>query len=52
MVDAGVGPADDEGIVTLGPDDVPEMLDLATRAKPGPFLPGTVTLGTYLGIRE
>ncbi|MDQ0779034.1 ribosomal protein S18 acetylase RimI-like enzyme [Streptomyces aurantiacus] len=52
MVDAGVGPADDQGIVTLGPDDVPEMLDLATRTKPGPFLPGTAMLGTYLGIRE
>lgn len=51
MVDAGVGPAHDEGIVTLGRDDVPEMLDLAARTKPGPFLPGTVTLGTYLGIR-
>ncbi|MGW7646287.1 GNAT family N-acetyltransferase [Streptomyces bobili] len=52
MVDTGVGPADEEGIVALGPDDVPEMLDLAARTKPGPFLPGTIRLGTYLGIRE
>lgn len=51
MVDAGVSLADDEGIVTLGPDDAPEMLDLAARTKPGPFLPGTPKLGTYLGIR-
>ncbi|MET7297216.1 GNAT family N-acetyltransferase [Streptomyces griseoloalbus] len=52
MVDAGVGPADDADVVTLGPQDVPEMLDLAARTRPGPFLPGTITLGTYLGIRE
>lgn len=51
MVEDGIGPADDEGIVTLGPDDVPEMLDLAARTKPGPFLLGTPRLGTYLGIR-
>jgi predicted GNAT family acetyltransferase len=28
------------------------MLDLASRTKPGPFLTGTVEMGTYLGIRR
>jgi predicted GNAT family acetyltransferase len=28
------------------------MLDLVGRTKPGPFLPRTVELGTYLGIRR
>jgi len=38
--------------VRLGPDDVPEILDLVARTRPGPFLPRTVHLGTYLGIRH
>ncbi|MEV4639986.1 GNAT family N-acetyltransferase [Actinoplanes sp. NPDC049548] len=32
--------------------DVPEMLDLAARTRPGPFRGRTLTLGTYLGIRR
>jgi len=36
----------------LGPADVPEMLDLTRRTKPGPFLARTVEMGTYLGIRR
>ncbi|MGW1749109.1 GNAT family N-acetyltransferase [Streptomyces sp. NPDC002092] len=38
--------------VRLGPDDVPEMLDLVAHTRPGPFLARTVQLGTYLGIRH
>ncbi|SEL82743.1 GNAT family N-acetyltransferase [Streptacidiphilus jiangxiensis] len=38
--------------VRLGSDDVPEVLDLIARTKPGPFLPRTIELGTYLGIRH
>ncbi len=38
--------------VALGPADVPEMLDLVERTRPGPFLPRTVVLGGYLGIRD
>ncbi|MEV7415668.1 GNAT family N-acetyltransferase [Streptomyces sp. NPDC089919] len=38
--------------VRLGPADVPEMLDLVARTQPGPFLPRTVELGGYLGIRH
>jgi ribosomal protein S18 acetylase RimI-like enzyme len=45
------GAADPEA-VPLGAADVPEMLDLAHRTKPGPFLPRTVEMGRYLGIRQ
>ncbi|MEV2213291.1 GNAT family N-acetyltransferase [Streptomyces sp. NPDC050997] len=38
--------------VRLGPDEVPEILDLVARTRPGPFLKRTVALGAYLGIRE
>ena len=38
--------------VPLGHADVPDMLDLTARTKPGPFLPRTYELGTYLGIRR
>ncbi|MFB7182255.1 GNAT family N-acetyltransferase [Streptomyces sp. NPDC056257] len=38
--------------VRLGPRDVPEILGLIELTKPGPFLPRTVELGTYLGIRH
>lgn len=42
---------DDLVTVRLGRADVPEMLDLARRTRPGPFLPRTLELGVYLGIR-
>ncbi|MGW7726690.1 GNAT family N-acetyltransferase [Streptomyces canus] len=38
--------------IRLGPDDVPEILDLVARTNPGPFLRRTIELGTYLGIRD
>jgi ribosomal protein S18 acetylase RimI-like enzyme len=47
-LDAG---PDDEA-VALGPADVPDMLRLVERTKPGPFLPRTIELGAYLGIRR
>jgi ribosomal protein S18 acetylase RimI-like enzyme len=47
----GVTGLADPDAVPLGSADVPEMLDLARRTKPGPFLPRTVEMGTYLGIR-
>jgi len=52
MVDDGLAAAPDPEAIVLGPADVPEMLDLVERTKPGPFLPRTVELGTYLGIRR
>jgi ribosomal protein S18 acetylase RimI-like enzyme len=38
--------------IRLGAADVPDMLDLVARTRPGPFLPRTVELGTYLGIQR
>jgi ribosomal protein S18 acetylase RimI-like enzyme len=31
---------------------VPEILELVERTQPGPFLPRTIELGTYLGVRD
>lgn len=39
-------------VIELGPSDVPEMLDLVERTRPGPFWPRTHELGSYLGIRD
>ena len=52
LVDDGLAAAPDPEAVPLGPADVPEMLDLVERTRPGPFLPRTVEMGTYLGIRR
>jgi ribosomal protein S18 acetylase RimI-like enzyme len=52
LVDEGVAAVPDEEAIRLTPDDVPEMLALVERTKPGPFLPRTIELGTYLGIRR
>jgi ribosomal protein S18 acetylase RimI-like enzyme len=38
-------------LVDLGPEDVPEMLELVDRTRPGPFSPRTIELGRYLGHR-
>ncbi|MGC5247397.1 GNAT family N-acetyltransferase [Gordonia sp. DT219] len=38
--------------IRLGADDVHDMLALIARTQPGPFLPETYRLGTYLGIRR
>ncbi|MET7638199.1 GNAT family N-acetyltransferase [Streptomyces sp. NPDC005438] len=43
---------DDPRVVELTEADVPEMLDLVDRTRPGPFWPRTRELGTYLGVRE
>ncbi|MEV0979441.1 GNAT family N-acetyltransferase [Streptomyces sp. NPDC049915] len=52
LVDHGLAAAPDPEAVRLTPADVPEMLDLVARTRPGPFLPRTIELGTYLGIRR
>jgi ribosomal protein S18 acetylase RimI-like enzyme len=52
LVDDGLLTAPEPEAVRLGADDVPEMLDLVARTRPGPFLPRTIELGTYLGIRR
>ncbi|MBZ6291220.1 GNAT family N-acetyltransferase [Streptomyces olivaceus] len=51
LVDTSLRAEHDPGAVRLGPDDVPEILDLVARTEPGPYLPRTVELGAYLGIR-
>jgi ribosomal protein S18 acetylase RimI-like enzyme len=52
FVDDGIAAAPEEEAVRLDQADVPEMLELAERTKPGPFLPRTIEMGTYLGIRR
>lgn len=52
MVAETLEPAEDPEAVRLGAADVPEMLALVRRTKPGPFRPRTVELGAYLGIRR
>ncbi len=43
--------ADDPDLVRLTAADVPEILDLIARTQPGPYLPRTIEMGTYLGLR-
>lgn len=43
--------APDPDAEVLGADDVPEILDLIGRTRPGPYLPRTIDMGTYLGFR-
>ncbi|CAN5563205.1 GNAT family N-acetyltransferase [soil metagenome] len=52
LVGTDVVGAPDPEAVRLTVADVPEMLDLVARTRPGPFQPGTIHLGTYLGIRR
>jgi ribosomal protein S18 acetylase RimI-like enzyme len=52
LVGENIAAAADPEAVRLGPADVPEMLDLVERTRPGPFLPRTIELGTYLGVRH
>jgi ribosomal protein S18 acetylase RimI-like enzyme len=42
----------DPEFVELSPSDVPEMLELATLTKPGPFGSRTRELGNYIGVRR
>lgn len=52
LVDDGLTTSPDPEAVRLGPADVPEILALVGRTRPGPFLPRTIELGTYLGVRR
>ena len=52
MVSADLKAVADPDVAQLGMDDVPEILDLIERTRPGPFRQRTVTLGSYLGIRR
>jgi GNAT superfamily N-acetyltransferase len=50
LVDVSLDARFDAEAVPLTPADVPQMTDLVDRTRPGPFLPRTIELGTYLGI--
>jgi ribosomal protein S18 acetylase RimI-like enzyme len=39
-------------LLELGRDDIPEMLALTAATEPGPFLPETIQMGRYFGIRS
>jgi ribosomal protein S18 acetylase RimI-like enzyme len=39
-------------VVTLGAEDVADMLALVAEARPGPFLSRTIEFGGYVGIRR
>jgi len=52
MDGTGLEAADDADAVTLTTDDVPEMLALVERTKPGPFLERTIAMGEYIGLRR
>ncbi|HEY4457019.1 MAG TPA: GNAT family N-acetyltransferase [Pseudonocardiaceae bacterium] len=52
MVGEDIAAEEDPEAIRLTEADLPEMLDLVERTKPGPFLPRTIQLGSYLGIRR
>ena len=52
LVDVMLDKREDPAALRLGPDDVPEILDLVARTEPGPFRPRTIELGRYLGFRH
>ncbi len=51
LVAGNLRPVPSTKLVELGPDDVPEMIELVKLTEPGPFLDRTVELGGYLGHR-
>jgi ribosomal protein S18 acetylase RimI-like enzyme len=42
----------DPDVIPLGPADVPEVLALIERTRPGPFLARTIEMGAYVGVRR
>jgi ribosomal protein S18 acetylase RimI-like enzyme len=52
MVGDGVDGRPDGEAVRLTTADVPEMLELVARTKPGPFGPRTIEMGAYVGFRQ
>lgn len=52
LIGARASARPDPEAVVLTSADVPEVLDLVERTKPGPFRKRTIELGTYLGIRR
>lgn len=52
MIGEQANGADQHGLVTLGPADVEEMLELVGMTNPGPFAARTIELGVYVGVRH
>jgi ribosomal protein S18 acetylase RimI-like enzyme len=52
MIEEQVAGADYAEATPLAAADVPEMLELVAETEPGPFLPRTIELGDYLGVRR
>lgn len=52
LIDVSLRAAPLPEAVRLTAADVPQMLDLIERTRPGPFRPRTIELGTYLGVRR
>jgi ribosomal protein S18 acetylase RimI-like enzyme len=52
LVDTSLRAEADDETVRLDHADVPEILDLIARTRPGPFSPRTIELGDYFGIRR
>jgi ribosomal protein S18 acetylase RimI-like enzyme len=52
VADGVVTDGEREGLVALGADDVPEMLELVAATKPGPFAARTISFGGYVGLRD
>jgi ribosomal protein S18 acetylase RimI-like enzyme len=42
----------DPSFTRLTAEDVPDMLALVERTRPGPFFRRTIEMGTYLGVRD
>ncbi|WP_026343209.1 GNAT family N-acetyltransferase [Nocardia sp. BMG111209] len=51
MEGSGLRVAPDPAAEVLTAADIPEILELIARTEPGPFLPRTIEMGTYLGLR-
>lgn len=47
-----VPPPRTHDVRALEADDLPDMLDLVARTEPGPFAPGALRMGRFLGIRR
>lgn len=52
MICRELKPTESIKAVHLTSEDVPDMLALVALAQPGPFLPRTIEMGQYLGIRQ
>jgi ribosomal protein S18 acetylase RimI-like enzyme len=52
LVDVSLRAEPDPEARPLTAADVPEVLDLIARTRPGPFRPRTIELGAYLGIHR